>query len=106
MRGLLGLLGAFLLHVLIGAINRWGMINSYVTSFFKLTADPHIETNVNCFVVPLTMFCAGATMKWGFRRCGQFGLVQVMSVSVVGMAGCSFVASLAEEFACTTFVSV
>jgi hypothetical protein len=34
--------GAFLCIVMIGAANRWGLINSYISSFYKITSDPHL----------------------------------------------------------------
>jgi hypothetical protein len=42
LRGFAGLLGAFILHLIIGAMARWGLINPYVTSYFKITSDPYI----------------------------------------------------------------
>ena len=45
MRGLLGILGAFCLHLLIGAISRWPMINAYATSYFKMINDPDLTND-------------------------------------------------------------
>jgi hypothetical protein len=42
LRGFLGLLGAFFLHFIVGAIYRWAMINTYITSYYKITNDPYI----------------------------------------------------------------
>jgi hypothetical protein len=42
LRGIIGLLGALTLHLLIGATGRWAIVNPYITSYYKITADPYI----------------------------------------------------------------
>lgn len=37
LRGVMGLLGAFIVHLIIGASSRWNMLNSYATSYYKVT---------------------------------------------------------------------
>lgn len=41
-RGVAGLIGAFIIHLIIGAMARWGLINLYVSSYYKITSDPYI----------------------------------------------------------------
>jgi hypothetical protein len=36
LRGAMGLLGAFIVHLIIGASSRWNMLNSYATSYYKV----------------------------------------------------------------------
>jgi len=36
LRGAMGLLGAFIVHLIIGASSRWNMLNIYATSYYKV----------------------------------------------------------------------
>lgn len=40
LRGAMGLLGAFLVHLIIGASSRWNMLNAYATSYYKVALSP------------------------------------------------------------------
>ena len=41
-RGMMLLLGSFIIHLMVGASNRWNMVNPYVTSFYKITEQPYL----------------------------------------------------------------
>lgn len=94
----MGIFGAFLCHVMIGSINRWTIINPYITSFYKITSDPHIETKKNAFVGPLSMFFTGLTMKFGLKLCGKISPVIMIIMSTIGMSSCAFASSYVDEF--------
>jgi hypothetical protein len=36
----MGLLGAFIVHLIIGASSRWNMLNAYATSYYKVSPLP------------------------------------------------------------------
>lgn len=40
LRGVMGLLGAFIVHLIIGASSRWNMLNAYATSYYKVLPLP------------------------------------------------------------------
>lgn len=65
----MGVLGALLLHLLVGAIYRWAMVNNYITSYFKITNDPELVTSEDSIGTPICLFAIGLTMKLGFRLC-------------------------------------
>jgi hypothetical protein len=106
LRGFIGLFGAFLCHVLIGAINRWSLINPYITSFYKITTDPHLEIKKNGFMMPLNMLSIGLTMKWGFHQCKEYGPIKIMIISVLGMALSIWMASFVDEFICNLVIKL
>lgn len=39
-KGILGCIGGLLIHLIISSLYQWGIINTYVTSYFKVTSDP------------------------------------------------------------------
>lgn len=100
MRGLLGILGAFMLAAIIGAGNRWSLINNLVSSFYKLTTDPHLDVKKNGFVAPLQITCMGLTLKLGLKLCNRYGPIKIIIISFLGMTACVFTASFMDEFAC------
>lgn len=51
-------------HLIIGSLYQWGMINIYVTSYYK-TIDPSVTLESNAIAFPLMMFCIGLTMRIG-----------------------------------------
>ena len=97
--GLIGIFGAFLCHVMIGSINRWTIINPYITSYYKISTDPHIETKKNAFVGPLSMFFTGLMMKFGLRQCNKFNPIIMIAISTIGIAGSAFASTFVDEFA-------
>lgn len=66
-RGVLGVLGAFMLHLLIGAIYRWAMVNAYISSYYKITNDPYLITSNDSIGAPISMLAVGITMKPALR---------------------------------------
>lgn len=48
------------------------MINAYITSYYKITNDPYIETSQDAIGAPLSMLAAGITMKQSIKVCKLF----------------------------------
>lgn len=42
LKGLIGCVGGFMIHLVIGSLYQWGLINPYITSYFKLNSYPEI----------------------------------------------------------------
>ena len=81
---------------MIGSIYRWTIINPYITSFYKITSDPHIETKKDAFVGPLSMFCIGLTMKFGLKQCNKYNPIIIIIISTIGMASCALASSYVD----------
>lgn len=62
--GLLGCVGGFLIHLVIGSLYQWGIINIYITSFYRIK-DPTVTLESNAIAFPIMMFCIGLTMRLG-----------------------------------------
>jgi len=76
-----GLLGAFLIHLIVGAIYRWNMITEYVTIYYDVDRMTPIGA-------PLSMLCTGITMRIGAKIGEALGGRFIIGVGV-------FVASIA-----------
>lgn len=86
-----GLIGAFIVHLIIGAIYRWNMIAGYVGIYY--------ETDwITPIGAPLSMFCAGLTMRLGVKLTEGLGSRVVLGFGML-MAGVSIlVASHTNNF--------
>ena len=98
LRGLFGILGAFLIHILIGAIYRWPMINPYVTSYYKITNDPDLRSNFNSIGTPVFIFSVGITMKLGMKLNKIIGKMPVLFLPVFMLAGVLYISHMVPTF--------
>jgi len=86
-----GLIGAFLIHLIVGAIYRWNMITGYVGIYF----DTDNETPIGA---PLAMLCAGITMRLGFKLSNTHGSGLVMCVAMIMAILATILASKMTSF--------
>ena len=86
-----GLLGGCLVHLVVGAIYRWNMIAEHVGIYF----GSGIETPVGA---PLSMLCAGLTMRLGYRLSDEFGSGCVLGVAMTTAVTGALLASLSSSF--------
>lgn len=86
-----GLLGAFTIHLIVGAIYRWNMITEYVSIYYETVWITPIGA-------PLAMFCAGLTMRLGAKISDMVGSRWVLTAAMM-LAGLSTVlASKSDSF--------
>lgn len=96
-KGIIGCIGAFLLHIVIGSIYQWGIVNVYVTSYYSIVEGPQSLTS-NAIVFPLMMLCTGFTMKLGNYISSKIGTpFMTLGLSFV-LAGMVFASSYAPTF--------
>jgi hypothetical protein len=62
--GIIGCIGGLCSHLVIGSIFLWGIINVYVTSYYKLS-DPSVTLEANSIAFPLMMFGFSLTITPG-----------------------------------------
>lgn len=62
--GILGCFGGLLIHLVIGSLYQWGIINIYITSYYRLT-DSGVTLESNAIAFPIMMICIGLTMRVG-----------------------------------------
>ncbi len=62
--GILGCFGGCFIHLVIGSLYQWGIINIYITSYYRMS-DPNITLEGNAIAFPIMMFSIGLTVKVG-----------------------------------------
>lgn len=67
LRGVLALVGGFIINLVIGSSYRWNMINPYITSYYKITTQPYLIISQDSFAAPLSLFFMGLGMRVGIR---------------------------------------
>lgn len=94
----MGLLGAFCIHLIIGASSRWNMLNAYATSYYKVLNSPHLIINEDSYASPLSYFCMGIGMRTGIRLDKKLGtfLTCIFAVSLAAFA--NFMSSFMPHF--------
>ena len=102
-RGFMGVAGAFMLHLLIGAIYRWAMINGYITSFYKITNDPYLETSKNSIGAPISMLAVGFTMKPALKLSQKTGKIFLILPAVLLLFASCFICSFMPSFIRTRY---
>jgi hypothetical protein len=60
----MGCFGGMLIHLVIGSLYQWGIINIYITSYYR-TLDPEVTLEKNAIAFPIMMICYGFTMRLG-----------------------------------------
>lgn len=65
-KGVLACIGGMIIHLVIGSLYQWGIINIYVTSYYKILS-PSVTLEANAIAFPLMMFCYGLTMRIGIH---------------------------------------
>ena len=87
-----GLLGAFAIHLIVGAIYRWNMITDYV--------GIHYNTDkITPIGAPLSMLCAGVTMRLGAKVSEALGSRLVLSFAMILAVVATIVSSQVTHFA-------
>jgi len=81
-----GILGAFMIHIVVGAIHRWIMIAQYVNIQYNYQEDMPIA--------PLSMLCAGITMRLGYQLSIQFGTGIILMIGIIITTLTSIVSSI------------
>lgn len=81
-----------MLHLVIGSLYQWGIINIYVTSYFK-TLDPSVTLESNAIAFPLMMFCIGMTMRLGIFFADKTHPLIALVTSTIAFSASAFVSS-------------
>jgi hypothetical protein len=71
-KGAIGCVAGLILHLIIGSLYQWSIINVYITSFYKIS-DPSITLEANAIVFPLMQLAIGLAMKPGIMVAEKIG---------------------------------
>ena len=97
-KGYLVLIGGFLIHLVLGSFYLWGVINVYVTSYYRLHSDSSLELKITsalfCFMllaISLTFFFSLSTIK-------RFHPRIVVTIEMILISVTVFVSSFMPNF--------
>lgn len=62
--GVMGCFGGMFMHLIVGSVYQWGIINIYITSYYHLE-DESLTLESTGIAFPLMMISIGLTMKLG-----------------------------------------
>ena len=90
--GSLGCVGALFIHLVIGSMWQWGIVNIYVTSYYR-TSNPDVNLEDNAIAFPIMMICIGLTMRLGLYLSEVTHPLFIMALNVLLKAACMFTSS-------------
>ena len=97
-KGYVGCIGGLFIHLIISSLYQWGIINTYVTSYYKVTSDPTITLEDNAIAFPAMMMSIGLTMRLGLFLSKKFGVLPILYICNVLCSASVFAASFMESF--------
>lgn len=96
-KGILGCIGGMFLHLVVGSVYQWGIINVYITSYYHIISTPQSLTT-NAIVFPIMMLSIGLTMKLGNYVASKIGTpIMTIMLSII-MSGLVFASSYTTVF--------
>lgn len=81
LKGFLGCIGGLMIHLVIGSLYQWGLLNPYMSSYLFLEGHNDLKTKDMAFVFPLMMFCIGTTMWIGVSYGEKIGFSNVSIIT-------------------------
>ena len=72
-RGVCSIIGGFILHLSIGCFYLWGVINIYVTSYYRLHGDPSLKTSLTAGLFPIFLLFVGLTFFFSLKLAKKIG---------------------------------
>jgi hypothetical protein len=94
--GAMGCFGGMLIHLVIGSLYQWGIINIYITSYYR-TLDPEVTLEKNAIAFPIMMICYGFTMRLGLLLAECLHPIFTMCAVVLMQAAVIFSSSYLTE---------
>ena len=74
------------------------MVNGYISSFYKITNDPYIETSKNSIGAPISMLAVGLTMKPSLKLSQKTGKVFLILAAVLLLFASTHICSYMPSF--------
>lgn len=86
-----------MIHLVIGSLYQWGLLNPYITSYFKLNGYEDLTLKDTVVIFPIMMFCIGVTMKTGLQMGAKFGYTLVLIINFIFCSGFVFASSFTDN---------
>jgi hypothetical protein len=93
-KGILSIIGGFIMHLSLGGFYLWGSINIYFTSYYRIISEPDLQTSKSVILAPIIDFLAALSMfnaSFFISKLGLRGTSLVMGLAIALMVFlCSF----------------
>lgn len=96
--GLSILCGGCLIHLVLGSFYLWGVINVYVTSYFRLHSDSSLKIEMTSFLFSVMLLAISIGFFFGLPLSKYFGYRLTVFIMSFLIAVCVFVSSYMPNF--------
>lgn len=86
-----------MLSVATGSFLQWGVISTYITSFYRLS-QPQLIFEYSQIIVPVLMVCTSITFTFGGYVTKGLGSFQILILSRIIGAICIYASTFAATF--------
>ncbi|KAL4456963.1 hypothetical protein ABPG74_014601 [Tetrahymena malaccensis] len=99
LKGVLTILGGFLIHLTCGTLYMWGVINIYVTSYLRLNGNPDLSIDLGSGIFPFMMVAVACGVPVGMKAIKYVGSARIVCYVCSLIASlCIFLVSFAKVF--------
>ncbi|KAL4508394.1 hypothetical protein ABPG72_003698 [Tetrahymena utriculariae] len=99
LKGILAILGGFLIHLTCGTLYMWGVINIYVTSYLRLNGNPDLSIDLGSGIFPFMMVAVACGVPVGMKAIKYVGSTRIVCYVCSLIASlCIFLVSFAQVF--------
>ena len=74
------------------------MVNTYITSYYKITNDPYANTGQNSIGAPISMLAVGLTLKPALKLSQTVSKIIMIPIAVVVLCVTVWLSSYAPSF--------
>ena len=97
-RGICSVIGGFILHLVIGCFYLWGVINIYVTSYYRLHGEPSLNTSLTSGLFPIFLLFVGLTFFFGVKLAEKIGIKLACLIESLWMSMAVLLSSFMPDF--------
>ena len=97
-QGICSVIGGFILHLSLGCFYLWGVINIYVTSYYRLYSDPSLKSSLTAGLFPIFLLFVGLTFFFSLKLAKKIGLKLACFIESLWMAIGVLLSSFMPDF--------
>lgn len=93
---IVGMIGGLLIQLIIGSFYMWGIVNIYITSYFR-TIDSSVSLEGNAIIFPIIMLMIGPTLRLGIYLSEVTHPILVLGINQTLLAFLVFISSYSNS---------
>ena len=91
------LIGAFLVHVVVGSQYAWGNMSPYIVSYYRNIGHEHVNQSQFYAILPIIVVVSTLTFPLGMYLTNQYGSRKVIFCGALFCCFATFVSSIAKQ---------